>query len=189
VDTYIIIFNANYLVDLPNEAQREAILKVHMADENLDSSVSFADLAKETKLYSGSDLKNLCISAALAAVKETVVRSNDLDDSNASTEQILKKVDSLVEDWSAVISESNDSKTKSGATAGPQKRIINKTHFEWAMKEVPPSLTDETTTLVELRKWDEMYGDGAARRKGVKKGWGFETKSTSPKPSRQTLLN
>lgn len=62
------------LVDLPVEADREAILKIHLKDEHLDDSVSLAMLASQTPYYSGSDLKNLSVAAALACVRE----ENDL---------------------------------------------------------------------------------------------------------------
>ncbi|KAF7585541.1 hypothetical protein BBP40_010716 [Aspergillus hancockii] len=58
------------LVDLPTEEDRLAILKIHLKDETLDSSVDFAELARRTQLYSGSDLKNLSVAAALACVRE-----------------------------------------------------------------------------------------------------------------------
>lgn len=58
------------LVDLPTEGDRLAILKIHLKDEQLDPSVDLADLARRTPLYSGSDLKNLSVAAALACVRE-----------------------------------------------------------------------------------------------------------------------
>ncbi|KAL2820441.1 hypothetical protein BJX63DRAFT_313738 [Aspergillus granulosus] len=58
------------LVDLPTEQDRLAILKIHLKDEVLDSSVDLAELARRTPFYSGSDLKNLCVAAALACVRE-----------------------------------------------------------------------------------------------------------------------
>lgn len=58
------------LVDLPVEKDREAILKIHLKDEVLDESVSLAKLAKDTPFYSGSDLKNLAVAAALACIKQ-----------------------------------------------------------------------------------------------------------------------
>lgn len=58
------------LVDLPVEKDREAILKIHLKDEILDPSVSVAKLAKDTPFYSGSDLKNVSVAAALACVRE-----------------------------------------------------------------------------------------------------------------------
>lgn len=58
------------LVDLPTEQDRHAILKIHLKEEQIDPSVDMADLAKRTPLYSGSDLKNLSVAAALACVRE-----------------------------------------------------------------------------------------------------------------------
>ncbi|KAJ5688762.1 hypothetical protein N7462_003154 [Penicillium macrosclerotiorum] len=58
------------LVDLPTEEDRLAILKIHLKDEQLDPSVDLAEVARRTPLYSGSDLKNLSVAAALACVRE-----------------------------------------------------------------------------------------------------------------------
>lgn len=58
------------LVDLPIAKDRESILGIHLRHESLDSSVNLATLSEQTPLYSGSDLKNVCVSAALAAVRE-----------------------------------------------------------------------------------------------------------------------
>lgn len=62
------------LVDLPVAKDRESILGIHLRDETLDPSISLAKLAGQTPFYSGSDLKNLCVAAALAAVRD----ENDL---------------------------------------------------------------------------------------------------------------
>ncbi|KAK2612847.1 hypothetical protein QQS21_001127 [Conoideocrella luteorostrata] len=58
------------LVDLPLKKDRAAILQLLLKDECLDSSVSIEDLAERSPYYSGSDLKNVCIAAAMAAVEE-----------------------------------------------------------------------------------------------------------------------
>ncbi|MCJ1296319.1 hypothetical protein MMC34_007885 [Xylographa carneopallida] len=58
------------LVDLPTEKDREAILHIHLKHESLDPSVSLSHLASQTPFYSGSDLKNLAVAAALACVRE-----------------------------------------------------------------------------------------------------------------------
>ncbi|KAL2133590.1 hypothetical protein VTI74DRAFT_2065 [Chaetomium olivicolor] len=60
------------LVDLPLKPEREAILRVMLKDETLAGDVDLPALAAETELYSGSDLKNLCVSAAMEAVREEV---------------------------------------------------------------------------------------------------------------------
>ena len=60
------------LVDLPTKSDREAILRIHLRDEILDPSIDLADLASQTPFYSGSDLKNVAVAAALACVREEV---------------------------------------------------------------------------------------------------------------------
>jgi ATPase family associated with various cellular activities (AAA)/AAA+ lid domain len=58
------------LVDLPTEQDRESILKIHLKNEQLDPSVDLSDLAHRTPFYSGSDLKNVCVAAALSCVRD-----------------------------------------------------------------------------------------------------------------------
>ncbi|KAK6345535.1 hypothetical protein TWF718_007447 [Orbilia javanica] len=60
------------LIDLPTMEDRLAILNIHLEGETLDADVDLKSIASDerTNLYSGSDLKNVAVSAALAAVKE-----------------------------------------------------------------------------------------------------------------------
>jgi SpoVK/Ycf46/Vps4 family AAA+-type ATPase len=60
------------LIDLPTEKDREAILRIHLKDEVLDPSLSLSELAAQTPFYSGSDLKNLSVAAALICVREEI---------------------------------------------------------------------------------------------------------------------
>ncbi|CAL1704380.1 unnamed protein product [Somion occarium] len=60
------------LVDLPGEKEREGILKILLRDEQLETDVDLNTLARKTESFSGSDLKHLCVAAALDAVKEGV---------------------------------------------------------------------------------------------------------------------
>ncbi|EME88235.1 uncharacterized protein MYCFIDRAFT_205949 [Pseudocercospora fijiensis CIRAD86] len=104
------------LVDLPVAKDRESILKIHLNDETLDESVDLAKLAGDTPLYSGSDLKNLCVSAALACVGE----ENDLAQSKKDDKEFKlpeKRVlsgrhfEKAIKEISASISEDMDSLT------------------------------------------------------------------------------
>ncbi|MBE3110399.1 MAG: ATP-binding protein, partial [Acidobacteria bacterium] len=58
------------LVDLPQQSDRLAILKIMLRDEKISESVDLEELARRTPLYSGSDLKNMCVAAAMATVRE-----------------------------------------------------------------------------------------------------------------------
>ncbi|CAH0017555.1 unnamed protein product [Clonostachys rhizophaga] len=58
------------LIDLPLQDDRTAILHLLLKDEKLEETVSLEELAERTPFYSGSDLKNVCVAAAMAAVEE-----------------------------------------------------------------------------------------------------------------------
>ncbi|CUA74937.1 Protein MSP1 [Rhizoctonia solani] len=60
------------LIDLPGLEEREAILRIMLKEEDLAGDVDIPTLARRTDGFSGSDLKNLVVAAALDAVKEKV---------------------------------------------------------------------------------------------------------------------
>ncbi|KAJ6553714.1 hypothetical protein DFH09DRAFT_1366096 [Mycena vulgaris] len=62
------------LVKLPDEARRKEILQVHLEGEAFPE-VQLDEIARKTDGYSGSDLKNLCVSAATEAAKESVMNA------------------------------------------------------------------------------------------------------------------
>ena len=128
------------LIDLPLEADRAAILRIHLKDEAMDETVSIEDLAKRTPLYSGSDLKNVCVAAAMAAVKEELEASE-------------RHIGPEPYKWA-------------------EKRVLNRRHFDKALKEIGASVSEDMATLTAIRKFDERYGDSQARKK--RKGIGFE---------------
>lgn len=142
------------LVDLPVEKDREAILKIHLKDENLDPEVSLASLASHTPFYSGSDLKNLSVAAALACVREE----------NDNAAKYNKDIDTAAEPY-----------------IYPEKRILAKRHFDKAMEEISASISEDMSSLAAIRKFDEKYGDRRGRRK--KSAYGFGTQSEAEKNS------
>ncbi|KAJ3156769.1 hypothetical protein HDU86_003535 [Geranomyces michiganensis] len=225
------------LVDLPNREQREEILRLHLAGEVLDADLDLTAWATRTEKYSGSDLKNLCIAAALARVREAVGGDAGLaalvsakrggatvaasfpplpEPSEAAPTSAATSSDSPTETPTATAATTavtvmmpsttttttggcrNDHKKRSQSTLAsssdttatptttsssptttaqqyPPLPPLSASHFETAATQIAPSLTDEMQTLVELRKWDALYGekrDGSAA--GAKKlGWGF----------------
>ncbi|KAL6534444.1 hypothetical protein OROHE_013369 [Orobanche hederae] len=58
------------MVGLPDDLNREKILKVILAKEELDPDGDMKAVAKMTKGYSGSDLMNLCVAAAYYSIRE-----------------------------------------------------------------------------------------------------------------------
>ena len=75
-------FDRRVVVNLPDKAGREAILKVHARRVPLANDVSLSELASATPGFSGADLKNLINEAALLAARRSVeaVRHTDLLD-------------------------------------------------------------------------------------------------------------
>jgi cell division protease FtsH len=76
-------FDRRVVVNLPDKAGREAILKVHTRKVPLAPDVSLAELASATPGFSGADLKNLANEAALLAARreQDQVRQKDFSDS------------------------------------------------------------------------------------------------------------
>jgi cell division protease FtsH len=76
-------FDRRVVVNLPDRAGREAILKVHTRKVPLAKDVVLADLASTTPGLSGADLKNLVNEAALLAARreQDEVRQKDFHDS------------------------------------------------------------------------------------------------------------
>ncbi|XP_010557545.1 PREDICTED: uncharacterized protein LOC104826507 isoform X2 [Tarenaya hassleriana] len=118
-------------VDLPDADNRLKILKIFLAQENLEGDFQFHKLAQETEGYSGSDLKNLCIAAAYRPVQELLQEENK----GARDE------------------------------ASPLLRPLMLDDFIQSKAKVSPSVAYDATTMNELRKWNEQYGEGGSRRK------------------------
>ncbi|QKX59951.1 uncharacterized protein TRUGW13939_07093 [Talaromyces rugulosus] len=99
------------LVDLPTEKDREAILRIHLKEEQLEASVNLSELAHQTPFYSGSDLKNVCVAAALACVREEHAQSMQQQKSGEGPHEFPRRVltkahfERGIEEISASISE------------------------------------------------------------------------------------
>ena len=141
------------LVDLPVEKDREAILKIHLKNEILDPEVSLSKLASETPFYSGSDLKNVCVAAALACVREEFQLATEHNKSIADGASQARKYEYA------------------------QKRTLCPRHFAKAMDEISASISEDMTSLSAIRKFDAKYGDRKGRRK--KSAYGFKTAEES----------
>ncbi|XP_006458194.1 hypothetical protein AGABI2DRAFT_199581 [Agaricus bisporus var. bisporus H97] len=168
------------LVDLPGEREREEILKILLRDETLASDVDINRLAKQTMSFSGSDLKHLCVSAALDAVKEHVHLPWATGSSaNSQTEPTAAAPSSSVAQSSSENQEAAQAVTQStsgesAATEGSAaeatgvaepSRALHLRNFTKALKEITPSSSESLGSLTELRKWNEEFGEGRQNRK------------------------
>ncbi len=58
------------MVDVPDVRGREAILRLHLEGERLDPDLNLAEIARYTHDYTGSDIRDLAVQAAVEAVQE-----------------------------------------------------------------------------------------------------------------------
>jgi len=81
-------FDRIIVVNLPDIAGREAILKVHTRKIKLAPDVNLKLIAQQTSLFSGADLANLCNEAALLAARHNkeAVQQQDLE---AAIERVI----------------------------------------------------------------------------------------------------
>lgn len=176
------------LVDLPTQADRKEILRIHLSGEQLDGSVDLDALAKKTPFYSGSDLKNIAVSAALACVREenehaakeaAKTATTDAQSPRAAASVSASESDSPTEPPSTDPSPSTPPpppKPQLHLVRGqtytfPAKRVLHARHFDKAIQEISASISEDMASLNAIKKFDEQYGD----RKGKKrrKDFGF----------------
>mmetsp|Transcript_18672 Transcript_18672/g.40124 ORF Transcript_18672/g.40124 Transcript_18672/m.40124 type:complete len:1755 (+) Transcript_18672:48-5312(+) len=182
------------LVDLPDAANRCKILRVILRDEELTPGFTHEELAAATDGYSGSDLKNLCIAAAyrpirefLAAEKKAKAVADAPSKAAASSGTTLQpsgspkpSVEGSVQPLSAAAGTSAGTAaaklpvveqgtqvsqpTKEHTPAPVSLRPLSMADFLDAMKQVGPSLSNDTAIMSELKQWNEMFGEGGNRR-------------------------
>lgn len=73
---------------LPGHNEREAILQHYLHDEQCHR-VDIGSIVKRTRLYSGSDLKNVCVQAALCATEEMMKRASITEPTAPKPRRIL----------------------------------------------------------------------------------------------------
>ncbi|KAE9608568.1 putative adenosinetriphosphatase [Lupinus albus] len=130
------------MVNLPDAPNRAKILKVILAKEDLSSDVDLEAIASMTDGYSGSDLKNLCVTAAHRPIKE-----------------ILEKEK---KEHAAALAEGRPPPALSGSA---DIRSLNMEDFRHAHQQVCASVSSESMNMTELLQWNELYGEGGSRRK------------------------
>ncbi|KAJ3786811.1 hypothetical protein GGU10DRAFT_374546 [Lentinula aff. detonsa] len=176
------------LVDLPGVIERQEIFKILLRDEVLSDDVDIAVLAKQTESFSGSDLKHLCVSAALDAVKEDIKlpwqvsassSSSNITTRNEVKEGVAVSPEIIPEEIesSSTLNEAQQPEvakamSKFTPTDSPShQRILARRHFDKALKEITPSSSESLGSLADLRKWNEEFGEGRKerRRKSI---WG-----------------
>ncbi|CAI0444682.1 unnamed protein product [Linum tenue] len=141
-------FERRIMVGLPSVENRERIMKTLLSKEKVDEQMDFKELATLTEGYSGSDLKNLCTTAAYRPVRELIQqeRKRDMEKKKAAEG------------------------TEAAAKGEKQERVItlrplNMEDFRLAKNQVAASFAAEGSIMSELKQWNDLYGEGGSRKK------------------------
>ncbi|CAN1353290.1 Outer mitochondrial transmembrane helix translocase [Linum perenne] len=130
------------MVNLPDATNRGKILKVILAKEELAADVDLESVASMTDGYSGSDLKNLCVTAAHCPIRE-ILEKEKKEKNVAASEK--RPVPDLY-----------------GCT---DVRPMKMEDFKYAHEQVCASVSSESSNMSELLQWNDLYGEGGSRKK------------------------
>ncbi|XVE64760.1 hypothetical protein DITRI_Ditri07aG0127600 [Diplodiscus trichospermus] len=146
-------FERRIMVGLPTAENREKIFRTLLAKEKVHEGLDFTELASMTEGYTGSDLKNLCTTAAYRPVRELIQqeRLKDLERKQRAAEGQNTEDDSTKKD-------------------GAEERVVtlrplNMQDFRLAKNQVAASFSSEGAGMNELKQWSDLYGEGGSRKK------------------------
>ncbi|XP_058184071.1 uncharacterized protein LOC131301704 isoform X1 [Rhododendron vialii] len=146
-------FERRIMVGLPSVESREMILKTLLGKEKVEN-LDFKELASMTEGFSGSDLKNLCITAAYRPVRELIQQERLKD---------LKKKKKDEEGQSK--EDASDAKEESKEERAISLRPLNMEDMRQAKNQVAASFAAEGSIMGELKQWNDLYGEGGSRKK------------------------
>ncbi|MED6218466.1 hypothetical protein PIB30_026801 [Stylosanthes scabra] len=145
-------FERRIMVGLPSAENREGILKTLLSKEKHEN-IDFKELATMTEGYSGSDLKNLCMTAAYRPVRELLKQE--------TMKEVERKKKAAQGQISEDMSNVNDDKKGQSIVLRP----LTMEDMKKAKNQVAASSAAEGSIMSELKQWNDLYGEGGSRKK------------------------
>ncbi|XP_031497186.1 uncharacterized protein LOC116262189 isoform X1 [Nymphaea colorata] len=130
------------MVNLPDATNREKILKVILGKEDMAPDVDLGQIGSMTDGYSGSDLKNLCVTAAHRPIREILEKE--------------KKEKTLA---------LSEGRPPPPLSVGDDIRPLSMEDFRYAHEQVCASVSSESSNMNELQQWNDLYGEGGSRKR------------------------
>ncbi|XP_047165244.1 ribosome biogenesis ATPase RIX7-like [Vigna umbellata] len=162
-------FERRIMVGMPSLENREKILRTLLRREKVDKKFDFKELATMTEGYSGSDLKNLCTTAAYRPVRELIQqeRLKMLEKRQKGVEEQNNNVQEVPGNQSTVgnIQDALEAKEEVKQERVISLRPLNMQDFKEARSQVSASYAAEGAGMSELKQWNEMYGEGGSRKR------------------------
>ncbi|KAF8716450.1 hypothetical protein HU200_026330 [Digitaria exilis] len=176
-------FERRIMVGLPTQESRELILRTLLSKEKVDENIDFKELATMTEGYSGSDLKNLCVTAAYRPVRELLKKEREKElerrekeakekGTSAENPKAPESKENLESKKNSESKEENSDgkKDSSDATVGEKEatidlRPLTMEDLKQAKNQVAASFAAEGAVMNELKQWNDLYGEGGSRKK------------------------
>ncbi|KAL0542449.1 hypothetical protein IC582_022560 [Cucumis melo] len=180
-------FERRIMVGLPSVESRELILRTLLSKEKAED-LDFKELATMTEGYSGSDLKNLCVTAAYRPVRELLQQERLKDLEKKQRERKEKEKEEEMEKEKQKEEKETETKNETGnenekkekennseEVTGTKEteqdkqaiilRHLNMDDMRQAKNQVAASFASEGSVMNELKQWNDLYGEGGSRKK------------------------
>ncbi|GJT61011.1 P-loop containing nucleoside triphosphate hydrolase superfamily protein [Tanacetum coccineum] len=144
-------FERRIMVGLPSVESRESILKTLLAKEKVEN-LDFKELAVMTEGYSGSDLKNLCVTAAYRPVRELLQQEKQkaidkMKNEETQASDKKKSEETQISDKKKSEETQTSDKKKSEETRTSDKKISEETQATGDAKDTK----EESKNVIKLR--------------------------------------
>ncbi|KAL3714230.1 hypothetical protein ACJRO7_006209 [Eucalyptus globulus] len=149
-------FERRIMVGLPSIESREMILKTLLAKEVV-ADLDYKELAAMTEGYSGSDLKNLCVTAAYRPVRDLIQQERQ---KSLEKKRRAKEVESSEE-----VPDTKEEKEENKDEEAIALRPLSMEDLRQAKNQVAASFASEGSVMAELKQWNDLYGEGGSRKK------------------------
>ncbi|KAI3425422.1 AAA domain-containing protein [Psidium guajava] len=149
-------FERRIMVGLPSIESRELIMKTLLAKE-IVADLDYKELAAMTEGYSGSDLKNLCVTAAYRPVRDLIQQERL---KNLERKRRAEEGESS-EEAPSTKEEKEENKDQEVIALRP----LSMEDLRQAKKQVAASFASEGSVMAELKQWNDLYGEGGSRKK------------------------
>ncbi|KAG5089953.1 hypothetical protein AAZX31_01G208400 [Glycine max] len=148
-------FERRIMVGMPSVENREKILRTLLAKEKVDEKLDFKEVATMAEGYSGSDLKNLCTTAAYRPVRELIQQERL---------KTLEKKQQGAGGQNNDVQDALDTEEEVQQERVITLRPLNMQDFKEAKSQVAASYAAEGAGMNELKQWNELYGEGGSRK-------------------------
>ncbi|XP_072994780.1 uncharacterized protein [Typha latifolia] len=146
-------FERRIMVGLPTLESRESILRTLLSKEDVEGELDYKELATMTEGYSGSDLKNLCVTAAYRPVRELIQKERQ--------KELERRQNAEKREIAGEASQSSEVGNEQKITLRP----LNMEDLRQAKNQVAASFATEGCVMNELKQWNDLYGEGGSRKK------------------------